>query len=74
MTIQALASDSEKRFLTIRLTAGTGSGHMLTFYLACYAAIMLATFVPQTQPFLLAEVLHLDPSRQGVVSGNLNFW
>ncbi|MCB1688694.1 MAG: MFS transporter [Halioglobus sp.] len=47
---------------------------MLTFYLCCYAAIMLATFVPQTQPFLLGEVLKLDPSKQGMVSGNLNFW
>ncbi|TXS96784.1 MFS transporter [Parahaliea maris] len=47
---------------------------MLTFYLSCYAAIMLATFIPQTQPFLLNEVLQLETSRQGVVSGNLNFW
>lgn len=47
---------------------------MISFYLACYAAIMLATFVPQTQPFLLTQVLEMETSRQGVVSGNLNFW
>ena len=35
---------------------------------------MLATFVPQTQPFLLGEVLHMDPARQGIESGKLNFW
>ncbi len=64
----------ERTFLSIRLHQGTVTGNMLTFYLCCYAAIMLATFVPQTQPFLLGEVLKLDPSRQGVVSGNLNFW
>ena len=62
------------RFLGLNLNGGVLGGHMLTFYLACYMAIMLATFVPQTQPFLLAEVLKLDPWRQGVVSGNLNFW
>ena len=35
---------------------------------------MLAAFIPQTQPFLLDQVLNLETSRQGVVSGNLNFW
>ena len=61
-------------FLTISLNEDVRRGHMLSFYLCCYASIMLATFVPQTQPFLLNEVLQLDPSRQGTVSGNLNFW
>lgn len=63
----------ERRFLGVLLSSDTAVRHMLFFYLACYAAIMLASFVPQTQPFLLAEVLRLDASRQGVVSGNLNF-
>ena len=70
---QENASPTNPRFLGLLLNAGTATRHMITFYLACYAAIMLATFVPQTQPFLLAEVLQLDASRQGVVSGNLNF-
>ncbi len=62
------------RFLGLNLSSGTSKSNMLTFYLSCYAAIMLASFVPQTQPFVLQEVLHLDVSRQGVTSGNLNFW
>jgi MFS family permease len=62
------------RFLGLSLNSGISKHNMLTFYLSCYAAIMLATFVPQTQPFVLNEVLHLETSRQGVVSGNLNFW
>ena len=62
------------RFPGINLNPGTATGNMLTFYLSCYAAIMLATFIPQTQPFLLGEVLKLENERQGVVSGNLNFW
>ena len=62
------------RFPGINLNPGTATGNMLTFYLSCYAAIMLATFIPQTQPFLLGEVLKLENERQGVVSGKLNFW
>ncbi len=67
-------SYSSTRFLSIALQQGTATRHMFTFYLACYGSIMLATFVPQTQPFLLTEVLQIPQSRQGVVSGNLNFW
>jgi MFS family permease len=63
-----------KHYLGIALNSGVGSFNMTTFYLACYATIMLATFVPQTQPFLLNEVLKLEAARQGVVSGGLNFW
>jgi len=74
MTEHAVHSSQGIRFLGLNLNEGVFKVHMLTFYLSCYMAIMLATFVPQTQPFLLSEVLHLDPSRQGVVSGNLNFW
>jgi MFS family permease len=74
MTTQAATLTTGIRFLGLALNTGVDRGHLLTFYLACYAAIMLATFVPQTQPFLLEEVLQMDPSRQGVVSGNLNFW
>ena len=62
------------RFIGLWLNNGIHRRNVVTFYLSCYAAIMLATFIPQTQPFLLLEVLHIDPARQGVVSGNLNFW
>jgi MFS family permease len=61
------------RFIGIGLNPHVTRGNLLTFYLACFAAIMLATFIPQTQPFILEEVLQLETSRQGVVSGNLNF-
>jgi len=67
-------SSTTSRFLGLNLHGGISRGNMLTFYLSCYAAIMLATFVPQTQPFLLSEVLELPPDDQGKISGNLNFW
>lgn len=74
MTSSSATAYSANSFLGIRLNAGIFRGNMVSFYLACYAAIMLATFIPQTQPFLLSQVLEMETSRQGVVSGNLNFW
>ncbi|MCH9695362.1 MAG: MFS transporter [Gammaproteobacteria bacterium] len=47
---------------------------MFSYYMACLVAIMLATFLPQSQAFLLTEYLRIPESEQGVVSGNLNFW
>ena len=74
MTTPSMTAPAAGSFLGIKLNGGVLTGHMLSFYLACYAAIMLATFVPQTQPFLLDQVLGMDASKQGVASGNLNFW
>ncbi|MEH6580321.1 MAG: MFS transporter [Halioglobus sp.] len=67
-------TNAGSRFIGLGLNSGVSKQNMLTFYLSCYAAIMLATFIPQTQPFILQEVLKMETSRQGVVSGNLNFW
>ena len=66
MTEQAAPLPGAVRFLGISLHDGVHRNHMLTFYLACYAAIMLATFVPQTQPFLLAEVLAAAAREMGL--------
>ena len=63
MTNTTAAAATHGRFLGINLNEGVSKGHMQSFYLSCYAAIMLATFIPQTQPFLLDEVLKLDPCR-----------
>lgn len=60
-------------FWGIKLSPGTRTHNMVGFYLACFTSIMLATFVPQVQPFLLTEVLEIPKSEQGVLSGNLNF-
>ena len=63
-----------KRFLGLNLAGGTGSANMLTYYWACLLGILLQTFVPQMQPYLLTEFLHIPESEQGVVSGDLAFW
>ncbi len=44
---------SGKRFLGINLAPGTGDFNMVTFYLACLTGILLSTFVPRMQPYLL---------------------
>ena len=63
-----------KRFLGINLAPGTGDFNMVTFYWACLTGILLSTFVPQMQPYLLTEFLNIPESQQGVISGNLSFW
>lgn len=60
-------------FWGISLSPGLHKKNMVGFYLTCFTSIMLATFVPQTQPFLLTEVLQIEISKQGSVSGNLSF-
>ena len=66
--------DLNGRFWGVALNPGIGSKNMIGFYLTCFFTIMLATFIPTTQPFLLNEVMRIPATEQGVVSGNLNFW
>ena len=47
---------------------------MVTFYWACLVGLLLSTFVPQLQPYLLTEFLQVPESRQGAISGDLTFW
>lgn len=65
---------TEKRFLGLSVSEGISTLNLSTYYLACFIAIMLATFLPQSQAFLLTEYLQIPESEQGVISGNLNFW
>ena len=63
-----------KRFMGLNLASGAGAASMMTFYWACLAGILLQSFIPQMQPYLLTEFLHIPESEQGVVSGDLAFW
>ena len=47
---------------------------MSAFYLACFIGIMLTTFVPQMQPYLLTEALGVPQAEHGAISGSLSFW
>lgn len=64
----------ERKFLGLKLAGATRPFNMVTFYWASLTGILLQTFVPQMQPYLLTEFLRIPEGEQGVVSGNLSFW
>jgi MFS family permease len=68
------AASTGNRFLGMSLEGQTNGFNMVTFYWACLTGILLSTFVPQLQPYLLSEFLHIPEREQGTVSGNLSFW
>ena len=68
------ASAAGNRFLGLGLAGSTSGFNMVTFYWACLVGILLQTFVPQMQPYLLTEFLGIPENQQGEVSGNLSFW
>ncbi len=68
------SSAAGNRFLGLALAGATSGFNMVTFYWACLVGILLQTFVPQMQPYLLTEFLGIPESEQGEVSGNLSFW
>ena len=66
-------TNSHSRFLGTLLAQDVKARNMVTFYIACFCSIMVASFVPQCQPFILTEILNIPESQQGVISGKLNF-
>ncbi|GMG86303.1 MFS transporter [Biformimicrobium ophioploci] len=69
-----MTNSTGRRFLGLNPEAGVSVRNLLTFYFACLATIMFASFIPQSQPFLLTEFLGIEQERHGMVSGLLNFW
>lgn len=58
----------------VRLGPGVKRSHMVTFYASAFFTIMLFTFLPQVQTYLLTEHLGIPEAETGVVSGDLAFW
>ncbi len=71
---QASTAQQGGRFVGMDLTPGVSGFNMSAFYWACLTGILLSTFVPQMQPYLLSEFLNIPESEQGVISGDLSFW
>ena len=69
----ATAPGAGTRMWGVMLNPGIGKLNLLTFFLACFTSIMLAAFVPQAQPFILAEIMQVPEGETGRLSGNLNF-
>lgn len=65
---------SGKRFIALDLSPGTARRNVLMFFACCWLGILMNTFIPQSQPFVLSEFLKIPESEQGVVSGKLGFW
>lgn len=65
---------AQKKFGPVRLMPGITVGNMFTYYFATVTSLLLFTFLPQFQPFLLSEVLNIPEAEQGVLSGNLQFF
>jgi len=63
-----------KKFGPVRMSPGVTGMNMLTYYLATVTSLMLFTFLPQVQPFLLTDILAIPESEQGVLSGNLSLF
>jgi MFS family permease len=57
----------------IQLLPGVGRGNMTVYVLGFVFTMLFSTFVPQAQPFILTEVLHIPQSAQGEISGYLGF-
>ena len=68
------ATGGAARYLWVDLAEGVRGLHMSSFYLACFMGIMLTTFVPQMQPYLLTEALGIPQDEHGAISGDLSFW
>jgi MFS family permease len=62
------------RIMGLNTPSGVTFFNLGSYYIACLCSIMLASFIPQGQPFLLTEFLNIPLSEHGVVSGTLNFW
>ena len=60
-----------ERLGPLRLTLGTTKRHILVYYFASVTSLILFTFAPQAQPFVLTELLGIAESEQGVLSGNV---
>lgn len=65
---------AQKKFGPVRLMPGITVGNMFTYYFATVTSLLLFTFLPQFQPFLLAEMFAIPESQQGALSGNLTFF
>ncbi len=62
------------RFLGLQLQNDIQRRHLTHFLIANFALIMLASFLPQMQAYLLTEFIHAPVAEHGRISGMLNFW
>jgi len=62
------------RFLGLQLQPDIRRLHINHWLFASFAAIMLASFLPQMQAYMFGEFLQIPEERHGCVAGMLSFW
>lgn len=62
------------RFLGLQAQPDIRRLHINHWLLASFAAIMLASFLPQMQAYMFGEFLQIPEERHGRVAGMLSFW
>jgi len=55
----------------VLLQQGVRPKNMTVYVLGALFAMLFSTFVPQAQPYILNEILHIPTGEQGVLSGTL---
>ncbi|MCX6053651.1 MAG: MFS transporter [Chloroflexi bacterium] len=57
----------------IQLLSGISKKNMTIYVIGSAFMMIFSTFVPQAQPFILTEILHIPADQQGQLSGYLGF-
>ena len=58
-----------KKFGPVRLVQGVTARNMFIYYFATVASMLLFTFLPQFQPFILTETLKFPKASKGCSAG-----
>lgn len=69
--VQTITAGESKKWGPVRLLEGVQPKNMTIYVLGALFAMLFSTFVPQAQPFILNEILHIPTNEQGVLSGTL---
>ena len=70
-TNHVVQTGSAKKWGPVQLMPNVKPSNMTVYVLGAMFAMLLSTFVPQAQPFILTEIMHIPANQQGVLTGYL---
>jgi MFS family permease len=73
MTIAKEHQPAAVKWGPIQLRQGVNRRNMSIYVIGGVFMMLFSSFVPQAQPFILTEILHIPPEQQGQLSGMLGF-
>lgn len=73
MTIVKENQPAAAKWGPIQLRQGVNRRNMSIYVIGGVFMMLFSSFVPQAQPFILTEILHIPPEQQGQLSGMLGF-